>query len=147
MFGPDRFRRSSFFSLGDQDHCIYHFTQRFIQEARQAARLAHPNIVNVFDQGQDGPITFIVMEYLPGITLRELLRDFTVLNWEQTLDVSKAILQGLDAAHSAGIVHRDLKPENVLLDESFDLKIADFGFAAPIIGKDGTGYLQSKLGT
>ena len=52
------------------------FTRRFIQEARQAARLAHPNIVNVFDQGQDGAITFIVMEYLPGITLRELLNDF-----------------------------------------------------------------------
>ena len=122
-----------------------HFTQRFIQEARQAARLAHPNIVNVFDQGQDGPITFIVMEYLPGITLRELLRDFTVLNWEQTLDVSKAILQGLDAAHSAGIVHRDLKPENVLMADDGRIKIADFGLARAASHNTQTG--QALLGT
>ena len=117
-----------------------HFTQRFIQEARQAARLAHPNIVNVFDQGQDGPITFIVMEYLPGITLRELLRDFTVLNWEQTLDVSKAILQGLDAAHSAGIVHRDLKPENVILDNEGHIKLTDFGLSKLAISGDKMTY-------
>jgi len=79
------------------------FTSRFIQEARQAAQLSHPNIVNVFDQGQDGPLTFIVMEYLPGITLRETLQDFGVLSWEQTLDVVKAILQGLVTAHRAGL--------------------------------------------
>jgi len=87
------------------------FTRRFIQEARQAARLAHPNIVNVFDQGQEGALTYIVMEYLPGITLRELLQDFGALTVAQTLDIVTAVLHGLDAAHTAGIVHRDLKPE------------------------------------
>ena len=121
------------------------FTRRFIQEARQAARLAHPNIVNVFDQGQDGAITFIVMEYLPGITLRELLNDFGALTPAQTLDIVKAVLYGLDAAHSAGIVHRDLKPENVLLADDGRIKIADFGLARA--ASHNTATSQALLGT
>jgi serine/threonine protein kinase/beta-lactam-binding protein with PASTA domain len=121
------------------------FTRRFIQEARQAARLAHPNIVNVFDQGQEGAITFIVMEYLPGITLRELLNDFGALTPAQTLDIVKAILFGLDAAHQAGIVHRDLKPENVLLADDGRIKIADFGLARA--AGNNTATSQALLGT
>ncbi|MEX2441348.1 MAG: Stk1 family PASTA domain-containing Ser/Thr kinase, partial [Pontimonas sp.] len=121
------------------------FTARFIQEARQAARLSHPNIVNVFDQGQDGELTFIVMEYLPGITLRELLNDFGVLTWGQTLDVVKAILQGLNLAHQAGIVHRDLKPENILMADDGRIKIADFGLARAASHNTQTG--QALLGT
>ena len=121
------------------------FTKRFIQEARQAARLAHPNIVNVFDQGQDGPITFIVMEYLPGITLRELLQDFGALTPAQTVDIVRAVLQGLDAAHTAGIVHRDLKPENVLLADDGRIKIADFGLARA--STHNTATSQALLGT
>jgi beta-lactam-binding protein with PASTA domain len=121
------------------------FTKRFIQEARQSARLAHPNIVNVFDQGQDGEYTYIVMEYLPGITLRQLLNDFSTLTWEQTLDVVKAVLNGLDAAHSAGIVHRDVKPENVLLADDGRIKIADFGLARAASHNTQTG--QALLGT
>ncbi len=121
------------------------FTKRFIQEARQAARLAHPNIVNVFDQGQDGSITFIVMEYLPGITLRELLQDFGALTPAQTLDIVRAVLQGLDAAHTAGIVHRDLKPENVLLADDGRTKIADFGLARA--STHNTATSQALLGT
>lgn len=121
------------------------FTKRFIQEARQSARLAHPNIVNVFDQGQDGEYTYIVMEYLPGITLRQLLNDFSTLTWEQTLDVVKAVLNGLDAAHTAGIVHRDVKPENVLLADDGRIKIADFGLARAASHNTQTG--QALLGT
>lgn len=121
------------------------FTKRFIQEARQAARLAHPNIVNVFDQGQDGLLTFIVMEYLPGITLRELLNDFGALTPAQTLDIVTAVLQGLDAAHTAGIVHRDLKPENVLLADDGRIKIADFGLARAATHNTATS--QALLGT
>lgn len=121
------------------------FTKRFIQEARQAARLAHPNIVNVFDQGQDGSITFIVMEYLPGITLRELLQDFGALTPAQTVDIVRAVLQGLDAAHTAGIVHRDLKPENVLLADDGRIKIADFGLARA--STHNTATSQALLGT
>jgi len=121
------------------------FTRRFIQEARQAARLAHPNIVNVFDQGQEGALTYIVMEYLPGITLRELLSDFGALTPAQTLDIVKAVLHGLDAAHSAGIVHRDLKPENVLLADDGRIKIADFGLARAATHNTATS--QALLGT
>src|SRR5215207_3594911 len=79
------------------------FKTRFVQEARSAARLAHPNVVKVFDQGQD-----VVMEYLPGITLRDLLKDYRKLTPEQTVDIMDAVLSGLAAAHKAGIVHRDL---------------------------------------
>ena len=121
------------------------FTRRFIQEARQAARLAHPNIVNVFDQGQEGALTFIVMEYLPGITLRELLNDFGALTSAQTLDIVQAVLLGLDAAHQAGIVHRDLKPENILLADDGRIKIADFGLARA--STHNTATSQALLGT
>lgn len=105
------------------------FTARFIQEARSAARLAHPNVVNVFDQGQDADSAYLVMEYLPGITLRELLQEYGALTPQQTIDIVEAILSGLSAAHKAGIVHRDLKPENVLLADDGRIKIGDFGLA------------------
>lgn len=121
------------------------FTRRFIQEARSAARLAHPNIVNVFDQGQEGALTYIVMEYLPGITLRELLHDFGALTVPQTRDIVSAVLHGLDAAHTAGIVHRDLKPENVLLADDGRIKIADFGLARA--STHNTATSQALLGT
>ncbi|MFZ8469375.1 protein kinase domain-containing protein, partial [Staphylococcus aureus] len=77
-----------------------------------AARLSDPHVVNVFDQGQDGDMAYLVMEYLPGITLRELLREHKRLTVDQTLTIMDAILSGLAAAHRAGIVHRDVKPEN-----------------------------------
>ncbi len=105
------------------------FQSRFIQEARSAARLSDPHVVNVFDQGQDGEMAYLVMEYLPGITLRELLREHRRLTIDQTLTIMDAILSGLAAAHRAGIVHRDVKPENVLLAEDGRIKIGDFGLA------------------
>ena len=105
------------------------FQGRFIQEARAAARLADPHVVNVFDQGQDGELAYLVMEYLPGITLRELLKEQRRLSIAQTITVMDAILSGLAAAHRADIVHRDVKPENVLLAEDGRIKIGDFGLA------------------
>ncbi len=108
------------------------FRDRFIQEARSAARLAHPNVVNVFDQGQDSDMAYLVMEYLPGMTLRELLQEYERLTPEQTLDILEAVLSGLAAAHKAGIVHRDLKPENVLLADDGRIKIGDFGLARAV---------------
>ncbi|MBS1697215.1 MAG: Stk1 family PASTA domain-containing Ser/Thr kinase [Actinobacteria bacterium] len=105
------------------------FQSRFIQEARAAARLADPHVVNVFDQGQDGELAYLVMEYLPGITLRELMREQRRLTVPQTITIMDAVLSGLAAAHRAGIVHRDVKPENVLLAEDGRIKIGDFGLA------------------
>lgn len=121
------------------------FKERFIQEARSAARLAHPNVVNVFDQGQDSDMAYLVMEYLPGITLRDLLQEHRVLTTEQTLDILEAVLAGLAAAHKAGIVHRDLKPENVLLADDGRIKIGDFGLARAASANTATG--AALLGT
>ena len=121
------------------------FKIRFIQEARSAARLAHPNVVNVFDQGQDADMAYLVMEYLPGITLRDLLKDYGRLTPEQTLDILEAVLSGLAAAHKAGIVHRDVKPENVLLADDGRIKISDFGLARAVNNNTATG--QALLGT
>jgi len=121
------------------------FKERFIQEARSAARLAHPNVVNVFDQGQDDESAYLVMEYLPGITLRELLQDHKVLTPEQAMDILEAVLAGLAAAHRAGIVHRDLKPENVLLADDGRIKIGDFGLARAATANTATG--AALLGT
>ncbi len=121
------------------------FKERFIQEARSAARLAHPNVVNVFDQGQDAESAYLVMEYLPGITLRELLQEYGALTPEQTMDITEAVLAGLAAAHRAGIVHRDLKPENVLLADDGRIKIGDFGLARAASANTATG--KALLGT
>jgi eukaryotic-like serine/threonine-protein kinase len=121
------------------------FRDRFIQEARSAARLAHPNVVNVFDQGQDSDMAYLVMEYLPGITLRDLLQEHGQLTTDQTLDILEAVLAGLSAAHKAGIVHRDLKPENVLLADDGRIKIGDFGLARAASANTATG--AALLGT
>lgn len=121
------------------------FQSRFIQEARAAARLADPHVVNVFDQGQDGELAYLVMEYLPGITLRELMREQKRLTITQTITIMDAILSGLAAAHAAGIVHRDVKPENVLLAEDGRIKIGDFGLARATTANTATG--AQLLGT
>ncbi|MEJ6489369.1 Stk1 family PASTA domain-containing Ser/Thr kinase [Leucobacter sp. USCH14] len=121
------------------------FTRRFEQEARSAARLSHPNLVNVFDQGHDLGRTYLVMEYLPSITLRELLKQQRHLTAEQSLEIGEAVLSGLAAAHGAGIVHRDLKPENVMLADDGRIKLGDFGLARAVSANTTTG--QALLGT
>ncbi|GAB2513983.1 Stk1 family PASTA domain-containing Ser/Thr kinase [Paramicrobacterium agarici] len=121
------------------------FTNRFVQEARSAARLADPHVVSVFDQGQDGDMAYLVMEYLPGITLRELLRDHGALSPQHVVDIMDAVLTGLASAHRAGIVHRDVKPENVLLADDGRIKISDFGLARAASANTATG--QALLGT
>lgn len=121
------------------------FRSKFVQEARSAARLTHPNVVNVFDQGINSQIAYLVMEYLPGITLRELLGSHGRLTQEQALDILQAIVAGVSAAHEAGILHRDLKPENVLLADDGRIKIGDFGLARATSSATATG--QALLGT
>ncbi|MDR0343424.1 MAG: PASTA domain-containing protein [Nocardiopsaceae bacterium] len=108
----------------DQD-----FVRRFIGEARSVARLSHPNVVAVFDQGSDGRILYLAMEYVPGQTLRSLLSQHGRLSPRATLDIMDGVLSGLAAAHEAGLAHRDVKPENVLLGERGAVKVADFGLA------------------
>lgn len=117
------------------------FRQKFIAEARIAARLSHPNLVNVFDQGADGDLAFLAMEYVSGITLRDALKDFGSLDGARALELFEPILSGLAAAHRAGILHRDLKPENVLLSDSGQIKLSDFGLARDIDNNTSTGSL------
>ncbi|HET7243774.1 MAG TPA: PASTA domain-containing protein [Streptosporangiaceae bacterium] len=105
------------------------FVRRFVAEARSVAKLSHPNVVTVYDQGADGRTLYLAMEYVPGRTLRDLLRERTRLRPREALDIIEGVLSGLAAAHSAGIAHRDVKPENVLLGPAQSLKVADFGLA------------------
>jgi serine/threonine-protein kinase len=105
------------------------FVDRFIGEAKSVARLSHPNIVAVFDQGSDGHSLYLAMEYVPGPTLRALLRERRWLPWPEALALMEPILAALAAAHQAGIVHRDVKPENVLITPDGRVKVVDFGLA------------------
>ena len=105
------------------------FVARFIGEAKSVARLSHQNIVAVFDQGADGEYLYLAMEYVPGRTLRALLRERGWFTWQEALGIMDPVLAGLAAAHQAGIVHRDVKPENVLITPDGRVKVVDFGLA------------------
>jgi eukaryotic-like serine/threonine-protein kinase len=105
------------------------FVRRFTGEARSVARLSSPNVVGVYDQGSHAGLPYLVMEYVPGQTLRELMRARGRLEPREALDIISGVLAGLAAAHEAGIVHRDVKPENVLLGAGNVIKVADFGLA------------------
>jgi len=105
------------------------FVARFQREARAAARLTHGHVVGVFDQGFDGDHAYLAMEYVPGRTLRDVMRDFGPLSPEQALVLLDPVLEALAAAHAAGFVHRDIKPENVLISDDGRVKVADFGLA------------------
>jgi serine/threonine-protein kinase len=121
------------------------FRDRFIQEAKMAAKLSHPNLVNVFDQGTDGNTTFLVMEYVPGITLREALSHNGKLAPNRALTLFSEVLEGLAAAHRGGILHRDLKPENVLLADDGRIKLGDFGLARELDSNTNTGSLIGTI--
>ncbi len=108
------------------------FVARFIREARSAARLSHPNVVAVYDQGSDADTVFLAMELVPGATLRDLLRHHGRLPPHEALPIFEQILAALASAHKAGLVHRDVKPENVLITEDGRVKVADFGLARPV---------------
>ena len=130
------------------------FVEKFRREAKMAAKLSHPNLVNVFDQGTDGEITYLVMEFVPGITLRDAMNDFGLLDASRTLEIIEPLTAGLAAAHSAGILHRDLKPENIFLDDNGNVKLGDFGLARAITQHTETGsvvgtvaYLSPELVT
>ncbi|MFL6099669.1 MAG: Stk1 family PASTA domain-containing Ser/Thr kinase [Actinomycetales bacterium] len=108
------------------------FLRRFVREARSAARLSHPGVVAVYDQGEDDGSWFLVMEYVAGHTLRDLLNERGRLTPREALALLDPVLDALAAAHWNGIIHRDIKPENVLLADDGRLKVADFGLARAV---------------
>ncbi|MFF3790062.1 Stk1 family PASTA domain-containing Ser/Thr kinase [Streptomyces sp. NPDC001981] len=121
------------------------FVERFIREAKSVARLAHPNVVAVFDQGAQGAYVYLAMEYVAGCTLRDVLRERGALQPRAALDILEPVLAALGAAHRAGFVHRDMKPENVLIGDDGRVKVADFGLVRAV-GSD-TNTTGTVLGT
>jgi serine/threonine-protein kinase len=105
------------------------FHDRFLREARLAAQLSHPNIVQVFDVGEEDGKPFIVMECVEGSTLADELKEHGRLEPEEVVDLALQICGGLEHAHATGLVHRDIKPQNLLLRPDGAVKIADFGIA------------------
>ncbi|MFB8353609.1 Stk1 family PASTA domain-containing Ser/Thr kinase [Streptomyces niveus] len=108
------------------------FVERFIREAKSVARLAHPNVVGVFDQGAEGAYVYLAMEYVEGCTLRDVLRERGALQPRAALDILEPMLAALGAAHRAGFIHRDIKPENVLIGDDGRVKVADFGLVRAV---------------
>jgi serine/threonine-protein kinase len=105
------------------------FIRRFNNEARAAAQMSHPNIVGMYDVGQDGDSRYIVMEYVKGRTLKEVIRQSGRLKPQRAVQMTLRILAAVDHAHKSHIVHRDIKPQNILVDGEGTVKVADFGIA------------------
>ena len=123
------------------------FVKRFRAEAQSAASLTHPNIVSVYDVGEENGINYIVMEYLKGDTLKDFIDKNGKLSNEQTLKFASQIASALEAAHSAKIIHRDIKPQNiVLVNNNTIAKVTDFGIAK-MSSKDTITSAASTIGS
>ncbi|MGA4791096.1 Stk1 family PASTA domain-containing Ser/Thr kinase [Nocardia sp. AB354] len=114
------------------------FLTRFEFEARSVAKLKHPSLVAVYDQGIDGEYPFLIMELVEGGTLRELLRERGPMPPHAVRAVAEPVLRAIGVAHAAGLVHRDVKPENVLISDAGEVKIADFGLVRAVAGSNMT---------
>jgi serine/threonine-protein kinase len=133
------------------------FQSRFRREAQAAASLNHPAIVSVYDTGEDQAldaqgvphrVPFIIMEYVEGHTLRELMRDDTALPIDEAADITIGVLSALQYAHHAGIVHRDIKPGNIMLTVTGQVKVMDFGIARALAEtSDAVTQTQAVIGT
>jgi len=108
------------------------FIRRFRKEAEAAMKLNHPNIVSVKDIGQDGNVIYIVMEYVDGVTLKDYIDAMQYISWQDTLVIAKQILEAVDHAHEKQIIHRDIKPMNIMVSDSSDIKLTDFGIARAV---------------
>ena len=123
------------------------FVSRFEREAKAAARLTHPHVVGVYDQGKADGHVYLAMEYVPGRTLRDVMKQFGPLTPEQALVLLDPILEALEAAHGAGFVHRDIKPENVLISDDGRVKVADFGLARAVETSNASATQGMIIGT
>lgn len=120
--------------------------RRFRREALSATSLTHPNIVSVYDIGEDGDMHYIVMEYIKGKTLKQYIQEFSPLSPARAVHIMKQLTSAMAHAHEHGIIHRDIKPQNILMDEQGNVKITDFGIATTL---SATSYTQtnSVIGT
>jgi serine/threonine protein kinase/beta-lactam-binding protein with PASTA domain len=123
------------------------FARKFDREARSAAKLSHPNVVSVFDQGHDNGRPYIVMEYVDGQTLRDVISRDAPLTPLRALETIEPVLSALACAHEAGLVHRDVKPENMLISDRGQIKVADFGLAKAISAQTSTATQGLLIGT
>lgn len=123
------------------------FTQRFDAEARAAAHLSHPNVVSVFDQGSDEGRPYIVMEYVQGFTLRQLITREAPMDPRRAIELIEPVAAALAAAHTAGLIHRDVKPENVLISDRGQVKVADFGLARAVTAHTSASTTGLVIGT
>ena len=123
------------------------FVARFEREAKSAARLAHPHVVGVYDQGEADGLVYLAMELIPGRTLRDVIREYGPLTSEQALVLLEPVLEALAAAHAAGLVHRDIKPENVLISHDGRVKVADFGLARAVATSETNATAGMLIGT
>lgn len=122
------------------------FREKFLTEARVAAALNHPNLVNIYDQGQHAEFTYLVLELVQGTTLRHVLDDFKIVDPVRAVELMQEVLAGLDAAHRAGIIHRDIKPENILLSNDGRIKLSDFGLARNVDTRTEASELLGTVG-
>ena len=117
------------------------FLGRLGREAKAAARLSHSHVVGVLDQGHDGDTAYLVMEYIKGHTLRDVITSKGALPPRLALALIDPVVEGLGAAHAAGMIHRDIKPENVLIADDGRIKVGDFGLARAVTTSTSTGAL------
>src|SRR5699024_9765982 len=108
------------------------FIQRFHREAQSATSLSHPNIVNIYDVGEEENILYMAMEYVDGITLKEYIQAYGPIEVEQSLEIMKQLSSAIAHAHANDIVHRDIKPQNILMDTYGNVKVTDFGIAVAL---------------
>jgi serine/threonine protein kinase/beta-lactam-binding protein with PASTA domain len=122
------------------------FIRRFRREAEAVASLSHPNIVNIYDIGDESDLYYIVMEYVDGVTLKAYIKEFAPVPPENSVYILKQIASAIEHAHQHGIVHRDIKPQNILIDENDRVKVTDFGIALATTGATIT-YTNSIIGS
>lgn len=120
--------------------------RRFMREALSATSLTHPNIVNIYDVGEDGDLYYLVMEYVDGQTLKEYIVEQGPLTPEQAIPIMEQLVSAISNAHYNGIIHRDIKPQNILMDHDGNVKITDFGIAMALSATVQT-RTNSVLGT
>ena len=123
------------------------FVERFRREAQAAANLSHPNIVPVFDWGEDGETYFIVMELVDGVSLAEMLRNSVTLTAARSAQIVAQVAAALGYAHRSGVVHRDVKPGNILITREGQVKVTDFGIAQAVSSEDHLAEAGSVMGT